>query len=293
MGITTSLDFIERQTLVDAISAEFVRNPILLGTPAVVTRSDLATTIVGRKVTVPYWDDIGEFVETQEDQAVVPRKITQNDEESTVKRASLAIQVSHLAEIIDNNAGGDMYEEIAKQVRERAKIYLDNAVVTLGLTTDLIYTAGVGAGAATPTSNLTWIEAIKASALWTDDGDTDPVMLGVHRKPWIDLLTQVDSQGRPLMANAVTDGKANQLAGIPLRRSSRLPVNTTPNPDEYTSILARARAMALWYAPPMPESDKDILVHSQVLAFHMYYVSHLYKRVADNNQKGVVKIISW
>jgi HK97 family phage major capsid protein len=278
MGITTSLDFIERQTLVDAISAEFVRNPILLGTPAVVTRSDLATTIVGRKVTVPYWDDIGEFVETQEDQAVVPRKITQNDEESTVKRASLAIQVSHLAEIIDNNAGGDMYEEIAKQVRERAKIYLDNAVVTLGLTTDLIYTAGVGAGAATPTSNLTWIEAIKASALWTDDGDTDPVMLGVHRKPWIDLLTQVDSQGRPLMANAVTDGKANQLAGIPLRRSSRLPVNTTPNPDEYTSILARARAMALWYAPPMPESDKDILVHSQVLAFHMYYV---------------VKIISW
>lgn len=292
MSLTQSIDFIERQTLTEAISAEFMRNPILFGTPAVVARADLTTTIQGRKVTVPYFNDIGSFVEVAEDQAVPVRKMSQSSEESTVKRAGLGLVISHLAEIIDMNGSDDMYEELAKQVRERAKIFLDNELLTLALTTDLIYTAGVGAGASAPSSKLTWVEAVKASLLWTDDGQTEPAFLGVHSKVYADLLTQVDSQGRPLLVDAVQSGRLTEVAGIPTRRSNRLPVNTTPNPDEYTSLMARARAMALWFAPPMPEGDKDILVHTNVLAFHLYYVSHLYKRVADNDQKGVIRIIS-
>lgn len=292
MGTTTSLDFIDRQTLVEAISAEFVRSPILFGTPAVVSRADLTTTIQGRKVTVPYFEDIGSFVEVAEDQAVPVRKLSQSGEDATVKRAGLALLISHLAEIINMNDSDDMYEELAKQVRERAKIFLDNEMLALALTTDLIYTAGVGAGAGVPSSNLTWVEAVKASLLWTDDGETEPAFMSVHSKVYADLLTQSDSQGRPLLVDSAKVGRLTEVAGIPTRRSNRMPVNTTPNTDEYTSIIARARAMALWYAPPIPEGDKDILVHNNVLAFHLYFVSHLYRRVADNDQKGVIKVIS-
>lgn len=291
-NLTTSQDFIERQTLMEAISHVFVRNPILLGTPAAIVRSDLTETIQGRTVEVPYWADIGNFVKVAEDQAVPVRKLSQTSEKSTVQRAGVAIQATVLARIINENSGDDMYEEIANQVREKTKIFLDNELLDLALQTDLVYTAGVGAVVGTPTKVLDWVEAIKASLVWTDDGDTDPVLLGVHTKPYGDLLTKVDSNGRPLIEDSMLAGRLKSIAGVPLRRSNRLPVNTVPNPDEYTSILARANAMALWYAPPIPESDKDILVHTDLLAFQLYYVSHLYKRVAGVDQKGVVRIVS-
>lgn len=231
MAITTKSDMIDVQILMDFVRGEFKGKNAFMGSPLVSggavrvsgTMPNRGQSAIGKKIDIPYFGMLGEFVQNSDGSSVTPSKLAQVLEQATVDRYSLAGEVSRWAQGVGaiDPAAGDPYQEATRQIMVAAERAMDGIMVTEMATTPLV----VDVYNATTPVYLDWDLIQDATTLWGDDQD-GIVGMACHSQSRADLAKLKDSAGRPLWA---VDQQAGQqqlktFGGVPLVLSDRVPL---------------------------------------------------------------------
>lgn len=239
MGMTTKSDMIDVQILMDVVRGVFRGKNAFMGSALVSagavrvngTMGESGQRAIGKKIDIPYFGTVGDFVQNSDGNAITPSKLGQMLEQATVDRYSLAAEVSRWAQGIGalNSAVGDPYQEAADQILVAATRAMDLIMVTEFATTPLVYDVY---DAVNPVF-LDWKLVNRAQTLWGDEQDA-MVAMAMHSQSKADVAELLDSQGRPLLLVSQGDGQQqiNRFAGMPLVLSDRVPLTgssmTTP-----------------------------------------------------------------
>jgi HK97 family phage major capsid protein len=288
MATTKRSDLIIPELLQDAIQAEFAGRTILAGSAAAVINSTLPKGAKGGEtITVPYFNSLGEMEDMpNEGDALTPVKLTMSSEESTVRHSGKAVELTHWAQLAASYA--DPYGESARQFRIMVERRVDLALLdqaVAALPSDYIYDhSGVGDG------KITYDAMVDAQTKWGDELE-NIVFMAVHSKVYGDLRKLKTLDGVPLLTSA-TASDVTRFAGVPIRVSDKNTV-IPGSPNKYISLLFKANSVVFWYNDvPRVLTDQDILADTDVLAIHMYYVTHRYLRQPGSTKPGVVKLIT-
>lgn len=231
MAITINTDMIDVQILMEVVRGRFKGKNALMG--SVLTSSGAirvsgtmpkgGASAVGKKIDIPYFGTLGEFVDNADGSAITPSKLGQMFEQATVARRSLAAEVSAWAQgvgAIDPNVG-DPYEEAADQIMAAATRAMDSIMVAECATTPLV----VDVYSATVPVFLNWDLVTDAQTLWGDEQDAI-VGMTMHSQSKADVAKLKDSAGRNLLLLDQTQGvgSINRFNGLPLVVSDRVPL---------------------------------------------------------------------
>jgi len=292
MPLTVSSDLIIPELLAEAIQAEFEGMTLLADSGVAVMNNTLPEGYKGGEtVTVPYFDALGEMEDiTTEGDALTPEALTMSEETATVMHSGKAVELSYWAQL--KAAYADPYAEVARQFGELTKRRVDKALLDAAMASlpseyilD-VYNSG------SPVK-LSYAQIVAARLKWGDE-QSNIALLGVHSKVYGDLLVEPigTSYNQPLMTMP-QDGSVPRAAGIPVIVSDKN-AKSADTPPKYTSIIAKRAALAFWYqGQPRVRVGFDPLADTDVIAIHMYFAAHRYKRVRGSGTKpGVVKIIT-
>lgn len=232
MAITVNTDLVDVQILVDAVRGRFrgkaaFMNSVLVSRGAVRVSGTMPTGgpgAIGKKIDIPYFGLLGEFVSNPDGSAVTPQKLAQVLEQATIQRESLAAEVSAWAQGLSrvNSAVGDPYEEAAAQIEAAAVLAIDKAMVDEFKTTELVLDVY---NSSAPVFNG-WDLTVDATTLWGDEQD-DIVAMVVHSQSLADMAKEKDSNGRSLLVvnNTQGVGAIKTFNGTPLLVSDRVPLD--------------------------------------------------------------------
>lgn len=231
MAIMINTDMIDVQVLMDVVRGRFKGKNAFMGSPLVAggairvsgTMPQGGARAIGKKIDIPYFGTIGEFVDNPDGSSVTPSKIGQGFEQATIARRSLAAEISAWAQGVGalNSAVGDPYEEAAEQIMVAATRAMDSIMVAEAATTPLV----IDVYSATVPVYADWKLYNSATTLWGDEQDSI-VGMALHSQSKADVANLLDSAGRPLLLASQQDGQ-NQIqrfAGIPLVLSDRTPL---------------------------------------------------------------------
>jgi hypothetical protein len=292
MAITKRADLIIPEILEDAVRGAFPGMKALFGTEAAIVNLSLPSTRGGDKIKVPYFGTLGEFEVLANDEggagaipALTPAKLTMTADEASVVHAGKAFETSEWARMAATYA--DPYSEATRQMMEGFKRHIDSELIEVAKTTPS--SMAVDVYSATTPRKLDYDVVVDARAKFGDE-DRDIALVVVHSKVLADLRKLKDSDGRPLITDAVL-GDVTRIAGVPIVVSDRL-APTTDTVPKYTSLLIKKGALVAWVnGMATVETDRDILADTVVTAVHIYYIVHRYSRLPGGTKTGVVKII--
>lgn len=231
MAMTTKSDMIDVQILMDVVRGVFKGKNAFMGSPLVSqgavrvsgTMPNRGQSAIGKKVDIPYFSTIGDFVQNSDGSSVTPSKLGQLLEQATVDRYSLAAEVSRWAQGVGSidPAVGDPYQEAAQQIMTSATRAMDQIMVTEMATTPLV----IDVYSATTPVYLDWDLITDATTLWGDEQDMI-VGMALHSQSRADVAKLKDSTGRPLLLVDQRDGQQQvvRFAGVPLVMSDRVPL---------------------------------------------------------------------
>lgn len=291
MGTTQSSDLVVPEILVAAIQAEFAGMNLFNGSGVAVMSNTMPGNVKGGSaIKVPYFNALGEMEDiANEGDALTPEALSMDSETAVVRHSGKAIEITQWAQLQAEYA--DPYAEAARQFRiitERRveKALLEAAYASLPNAYVLdVYNSGAPVKLDYPT-------LIDARTKWGDEQD-DIVLLGVHSKTFSDLQ-KLNIGGaadtRPLLTDAGT-ARLFTAAGVPVKVSDKNSVSSD-SPPKYTSFLAKRAALAFWFqGTPKVYTAKDPLADTDIIAIHMYWAAHRYKRIAGSTKPGIVKIV--
>ncbi len=286
---STSDNYFIPEILEGAVQGAFEGRTALAGTRAAVVRTGLpmGSQKGGKKVIIPYFGDIGELEDlASELDSLSPAELAMTDEEAEVQHSGKMFSVTDAAEIFAEYA--DPYNEAARQIavavfRRGDKALIDVAVSS-GLPSGMIKDVW---SSSTP-RKMDYDLIVDAKMSWGDE-QSDIALMVIHSKVYGDLLKIKESTGKPILTDA-REGEVQRFCGIPIIVSDRLPVDTTdPSHPKYTSVLAKANALALWLAKsPKVMEDVNIANNSRSMAVHVYWAAHRYKRLPGSTLGGIV-----
>jgi hypothetical protein len=230
MAITVNTDLIDLQVLVDAVRGVFkgknaFMGSILASQGAVRVSGTMAAGpgAIAKKIDIPYFGTIAEFVNNADGSAVTPSKLQQVLEQATVARQSLAAETSRWAQGVGqiDPAVGDPHQEAANQVMVQATRAMDKLCVVEAATTPLVSDVY----SATSPVYLDWDLAVDAKTMWGDEQDNIVAMV-VHSTTLADMAKLKDSQGRPLLLMNLTEGQGQvtRFCGVPVLVSDLVPL---------------------------------------------------------------------
>lgn len=231
MAKTTQSDMIDVQILMDVVRGEFSGKNAFMGSVFVSsgavrvsgTMPEGGQSAVGKKIDIPYFGSLGEFVQNSDGSSVTPSKLGQMFEQATVDRYSLAAEISRWAQGIGAlvPGQGDPYGEAARQIMASGTRAMDTIMVTEFATTPLVLDVY---DASTPVY-LDWDLVQDATTLWGDEQD-QIVGMSLHSQARKDVAKLKDSNGRPLLLVDQTQGQQalTRFSGIPLVMSDRVPL---------------------------------------------------------------------
>jgi len=285
MALTTRSNLVIPEILTEAVKAAWPDKQAFEGTGIVVENPRLPNGVkAGDKIKIPYFNALSDFETPAEGDPLTPEALSEAVEEGIVKRAGKAVEITTWAQLADTY--DDPYAEVARQLVEGARRQFDKDLVAAAVaaagSAPLIGKKTVGDGSSAISYDLVvdWLGAF---------GEDEPDALIVHPKIRDDLRKLKDNDGRPIFVQP-NDGGMPRIFGIPVYVRKRMPV-ISGSPNTYKSLAVRRGALALWYnAEPSIDTDKDVLVDSQILAVHIYYVPHRYGRMADSQEPGVVEL---
>lgn len=242
---------------------------------------------VGETIKIPYFDTIGDMEElTADGDALTPRGITDTEETATIRHAGIAIEATWWAQA---SAKKDPYAEMARQIGIAVERFADQVLLTAALAagadvlTHDVYSAG-------PAVNINYDAVVDAKMKWGDEQDGVAALV-MHSKVKGDAFKLKDTQGRPLLLEA-NDGNLDRFVGMPLVVSDRLTASTD-SPPKYTSLAVKRGALVFWMAgAPQILTDTDILANTKVMALHIYFAVHRYKRMPSGTKPGIVRLIT-
>jgi hypothetical protein len=288
-GPTTRSNLFVPEICTDAIRTGLAGMRALYGTGVAIINNTLSSQKGGEKVTVPYFDALGEMEDVAENAPLTPQVISQNTEDAIVQRSGLAFELTKWAQYA---ASEDPYAaavaDMMKAVTRRADRGLIAAAATTSLAHDISGLSGANA-------KLTYGSAVTAKMLFGDEQDDIALMI-VHSKTLEKLLLLTDTSGRALVTDAVNTG-LQKFVNIPFAVSDILPVDTTPDAEDptkwkYTSLILKKNSLAFWFnGKPTTEQVRDPLKDSTVAATNMYWAAHCYKKMPGLSKPGVVKIV--
>ncbi len=232
MAITTKNDMIDVQILMDVVRGAFKGKNALVGSVFVSsgavrvspTMPEGGQNAIGKKIDIPYFGTIGEFVPNADGSSVTPSKLGQMFEQATVDRFSLAAEVSRWAQGVGAlmpGADADPYEEAKRQIMAAAERAMDAIMVAQFATTPLV----MDVYSASAPAYLNWDLVQEATALWGDEQD-QIVAMSLHSQARKDVAKLKDSAGRPLLLADQRDGQqqVTRFGGHPLVLSDRVPL---------------------------------------------------------------------
>ena len=289
--LTKRSDVVVPEILVEAIQGEFEGKQLLAGSGVAVTSNTLPNDKRGGDtVTVPYFETLGELEDIEnEGDALTPEALSMEEETATVRHSGKAFEITEWARM---SAAGDPYAEAARQfqvivARRADKALIDQA--TKDIAPEFVYDASDET-----TGLINYDVMIEATGAWEDEQE-EIALLGVHPKVYRDLLHLKTSTGEPLLVLPTTGNKVPTFFGIPVVVSKKCKQFVDPGDGEtkYESIIAKRAALAFWYqAPTKVVTDYDALADTDLLAVHMYWASHRYKRVRGSTKPGVLHLIT-
>lgn len=229
MAITVNTDMIDVQILMDVVRGVFkgknaFMGSVLVSAGAVRVSGTMpmgGASAIGKKIDIPYFGTLGEFVSNADGSSVTPSKLQQLFEQATVARHSLAAEISRWAQGVGaiNPNVGDPYEEASSQIMAAATRAMDGIMVTEFATTPLV----LDVYSATTPVYLDWDLVQDATTLWGDEQDSI-VGMALHSQSRADVAKLKDSQGRPLLLVDQTQGQQSvtKFGGVPLVLSDRV-----------------------------------------------------------------------
>lgn len=232
MAITVNTDLIDVQILVDAVRGVFRGKTAFMGSVLVSqgavrvsgTMPKGGPGAVGKKIDIPYFGTIGEFVNNADGSAITPSKIQQVLEQATVARQSLAAETSRWAQGVGqiDPAVGDPHQEAAEQVMVQATRAMDALCVAEAKTTPLVSDVY----SATIPVYTDWDLIIDAKTLWGDEQDNIVAMV-VHSQSLADMAKLKNGHGDPLLVLNQTQGQESviRFAGVPVVVSDKVPLD--------------------------------------------------------------------
>lgn len=232
MAITTASDMIDVQILTDSVKGRFrgkgvFMNSVLVSRGAVRvsgTMPEGGPGAIGKKIDIPYFGLLGEFVSNPDGSAVTPQKLAQVLEQATIARESLAAEISAWSQGLSrvNAAAGDPYEEATSQLEAAATLAIDKAMVDEFKTTELV----IDVYNSTTPVYASWDLAVDATTLWGDEQD-DIVAMVTHSQSLADMAKEKDANGKSLLVVNNSEGvkSIRTYNGVPLLVSDRVPLD--------------------------------------------------------------------
>jgi hypothetical protein len=96
-------------------------------------------------------------------------------------------------------------------------------------------------------------------------------------------------RSRSAFSAARVQGEIDRFCGIPVMVSDRLAASSD-SPPKYTTLLLKKGSLVFWLGEYDVLSDKDILAHTDVAAYHIYWAVHRYNRHPNGTKSGVVRM---
>lgn len=294
MPLTTRADEIIPEILLDAIQGAFPGMTIMWGTGAAVVANGLpaGSQDGGDTIKVPYFEAIGDMEDVPtENDALTPTKLSMTSETNTVIHSGKAVEISHWAQLVAKYA--DPYAELGRQFAVIAQRRADKGLLTAA-------TAALPSQFINDVFNATVPVTFDRNVLidsrfnWGDEQE-DIALLCCHSKVYKDLMKLTTATGVPLLVepNAALD--LPTFCGVPVKVSDRNTVTISGGVNKYESVIVKKGALAFWYNDaPRLLPFTDALADSQLLAVHMYWLAHRYKRLPASTglstKPGVIKI---
>jgi hypothetical protein len=285
MSGTSTGDVFIPQVAEDAVIKGMAGMRVLYGSPAVIVRPALESTgklQVKKKVDVPYFNDIPEFLDdVPEGVGLTPDKFTMDQEQAITRRAGLRIDMSWWAQAC-TQTGVDPYMIISGMVVEKALRVFERRLITTARasTPNAMINDVSGAG-----KTLDWDVMIDTRLKFGDE-ETDIALLSVHSKVKGDLLKIKDSVNRPLLVESLGGGASDipRFQGVPVKVSD---LNAVDGSSNYHSLLMRRNAMVLWHSNPKIEALRDPISDTDTITCWVYYVAHQYSVLPGKTKGGV------
>lgn len=286
MGFTKKGDVFVPEVLDQTLAGKFAGIKVMRDSGAAIFKMGMPAgkAQVGEKIIIPAFGTVGEMQDLSEDgQNLTPKKLSTTQEEAIVKHSGLAIEATLWASL---SGAEDPYEEGARQLAEAAERRADQALIDVavasgtGLLTLDKYSAG------TP-KTIDYDMVIDGKMLWGDEQEDIAAMV-IHSKTKGDMLKLKDSTGRPLFVDG-KEGALDRFCGFPVLVSDRL-APTSDSPAKYTTLLLKRGSLVFWLGEYHSDEDKNILADSRMMATHIYWAAHRYKRHPNGTKCGVVRI---
>lgn len=286
MGFTKKGDVFVPELLDEALMGKFAGMTVMRKSGAAIFKMGMPAgrAQLGEKVIVPYFGSVGEMEDLTEDgQNLTPKKISTTQEEATVKHSGLALEATIWASM---SGVEDPYVEGARQIVETAERRADKALIDVAIASgsDLLTLDVYSAG--TP-RKIDYDVVVDGKMLWGDEQEDIAAMV-IHSKVKGDMLKLKDSTGRPLYVDGV-QGELDRFCGFPVLVSDRL-APSSDSPAKYTTLLLKKGSLIFWLGEFHSDDDKNILGDSRLMATHIYWAAHRYKRHPNGTKCGVVRI---
>jgi hypothetical protein len=286
MGFAKKGDVIVPELLADALPGAFAGMTVMRKTGAAIIQMDMPAgrAQLGDQIKIPYFANIGELQDlTADGDALTPVGGAGAQELATVQHSGKAVEASVWAQL---SGVEDPYAEMARQVAVATERRIDKALIDAAiashsslLTVD-VYNAG------TPRT-IDFDLVVDGKMKWGDEQEDIAAMV-VHSKVKGDMYKLKDSTGRPLFVDGV-QGEIDRFCGIPVMVSDRLAASSD-SPPKYTTLLLKKGSLVFWLGEYDVLSDKDILAHTDVAAYHIYWAVHRYNRHPNGTKSGVVRM---
>lgn len=284
VGTTVKSNLVIPEVLLDAVEFAFVGMIALMGTGAAIVAPGLPQMGEGTEIKIPYFEELGDFDDPGENDALLPVRLDMTSEVAPIQRSGKAWEATKWAQMAAMYA--DPYKEAARQLREGAIRRYDKALIDAAKAANTALELDVYS--ATQKRLLDYDLMSDAKGLFGDERE-NIALLVVHSNVMTDLEKLKDADGRPLLTQP-EEGKVQRFAGVPVKPSDRL-APSSDSPKKYTSLLLKRGALALWYdGIPSVETDKDILRDARIAAVNTYFAAHAYKRSRGNSKSGIVRI---
>lgn len=304
MANTTKSDVFIPELLEEGITLGLRGKLALYNTGAAILRTDLADgkTQLGNIIRIPYFGRVGVVQDVADGDPLTPQKITSAIETATVQRSGIAFNATHWARYGAVKAGNkDIHQLAGEQMAEEVLRRADRALIASAVVpiTDPVTgsTNVINTYTATGTPGpLTFDSVINARVYLGDEMEGLNTLI-VHPKVWADLITQKDTQNRPLVVPSLNSGEFNTYAGMRVVPSELVPVDTTVNGSParpaYTSFLVKQNAMIFWMDGAIRvQTHEDIYRDTQEMAINFYWAAYTYKHMMGGTRPGIVQIVS-
>lgn len=285
MTMSTKNSQLIPELFAEAVAKGFAGMNAFEGTGCAIVDTSMTSRTIGEKISVPYFNALGEFAELSDGEAITPTQFVSSREQNTVKRYGLGFNMTRWKKLAE---AGNPYDVASKMVVEAARRKIDSLLVGAALADlpeGMTYDISSEQGSA---SKLSYGAFIAGLAKFGDE-QNEKITVIMHSAKWAEMVALMGSDGHPIFADAVKGG-GKSIFGCPVILSDKLVKDAS---DNYTTLLVKPNALVAWVNKDVrPDVSYKGATDSEEVMMNMYAVAHRYSALPGHAKGGVVGIVS-